>query len=124
MTFGYPASVMEHVRSGKLRMLAVGSAQRLALIPDVPTVAESGVPGYYSDTWTGIVAPAGTPGPIVAKLNEAVNYALEQNRAQLAALGYIVLGGTPDTMRQRIQHEMATITPLVARVMKTKQGAH
>ena len=63
---------LPHVRSGKLRALAVSEDKRAPQLPDVPTAAEAGVPGYYSTTWAGIVVPKGTPEPIVAKLNAAI----------------------------------------------------
>jgi tripartite-type tricarboxylate transporter receptor subunit TctC len=123
MMFSYPASIMDYVKSGRVRMIAVGSPQRLPLIPDVPTIAESGVPGYDSDTWTGLVAPAGTPDAIVDKLNRAVNVALEQNRAQLNAQGYVILGGSPQAMRKRISDELKNLTPLIAQIMKVAGAA-
>ena len=63
---------MPHIRSGKLRALGVGAASRNPVLPDVPTIAEAGVPGYEADNWWGIVAPAGTPAPIVEKLHKAI----------------------------------------------------
>jgi tripartite-type tricarboxylate transporter receptor subunit TctC len=65
-------SVVPHVKSGRLRALAVGSAKRTPALPEVPTVAESGVPGYEYTTWYGIFAPRKTPAPIVAKLNAEI----------------------------------------------------
>ena len=65
-------SVVPHVRSGRLRALAIGSAKRTPALPDVPTVAESGVPGYEYTTWYGIFAPAGTPAPILGRLNAEI----------------------------------------------------
>ena len=61
-----------HIKSGKLRPLGVGGTQRSAVLPDVPTIAEAGVPGYAAENWWGIVAPAGTPAPIVEKLHKAL----------------------------------------------------
>jgi tripartite-type tricarboxylate transporter receptor subunit TctC len=65
-------SVVPHVRSGRLRALAIGSAKRTPALPDVPTVAESGVPGYEYTTWYGIFAPARTPAPILGRLNAEI----------------------------------------------------
>jgi tripartite-type tricarboxylate transporter receptor subunit TctC len=77
------------VRSGKLRALGVGGKTRSAVLPDVPTVAEAGVPGYEVSNWIGIVAPAGTPEPIVAKLHQEISAILETTEVQrqLAAQG-------------------------------------
>ncbi|HSN32590.1 MAG TPA: tripartite tricarboxylate transporter substrate binding protein, partial [Ideonella sp.] len=75
-TFTGSPAVLPHVRSGRLRALAVSSAQRLAALPDVPTVAESGYPGFETDQWYGVVAPAGTPAATVSRLNDEINKAL------------------------------------------------
>lgn len=93
---GYPA-VAGHMKGGKLRVLATAGARRSALQPGVPTIAELGVPGYEMDSWLGIMAPAGTPRPVIDKLNAAFNRALAvpQVREKLAAQGLDVLGGTP-----------------------------
>ena len=72
MSFGSIPSTITHLRSGKLRALGVGSLKRNALVPDVPTIDESGLPGYEFSNWIGIVAPAGTPPAIVAKLHQAL----------------------------------------------------
>jgi tripartite-type tricarboxylate transporter receptor subunit TctC len=67
--FGGMIGTLAHVKSGRLKALAVSSARRSAVVPDLPTVAESGFPGYEAATWYGVLAPAGTPAPIVKKLN-------------------------------------------------------
>ena len=79
-----PGSLMPFVEAGKLRPLAVTGDKRLADLPDVPTMAESGFPDFLMTFWTGIVAPAGTPEPIVARLNTAINKALESKAMQSA----------------------------------------
>jgi tripartite-type tricarboxylate transporter receptor subunit TctC len=73
MVFGSIPSTITHLRSGKLRALGVGAAQRSALLPNVPTISESGLPGYQAANWIGIVAPAGTPDAIVAKLHKEIS---------------------------------------------------
>ncbi len=119
MMFSYVGSILPGVKSGRLRMLAVGSPKRLPAIPDVPTVAEVlKKPGYDSDTWTGLVVPVGTPAPIVERLNKAAHFALEQNREYLISSGYVIIGGTPKQMEQRIATELKTVTPLLAKIMK------
>jgi tripartite-type tricarboxylate transporter receptor subunit TctC len=70
------ASAANHVKAGRLRMLAVTSAKRSQAFPDVPTAQEAGVPGYVYETWFGLFAPAGTPQPILAKLNQSTVKAL------------------------------------------------
>jgi tripartite-type tricarboxylate transporter receptor subunit TctC len=73
MAFGSVPSTITHLRSGKVRALGVGAAKRNALIPEVPTVAEGGLPGYEVANWIGIVAPAGTPRPIIARLYSEIS---------------------------------------------------
>ena len=86
-----------HVKSGKLRILAVSSAERLSSIPDVPTVAESGYPGFVTGSWQGILAPPGTPREIVAKLGAEVDkiLATPEMKEKLAAQGAEVRVMTP-----------------------------
>lgn len=107
---GVPA-LLSHVKAGRMRALAVSSPKRLALLPDVPTVAESGVPGtrgFEADQWYGLVAPAGTPGDIVALLNQHVNRALTsvEVRARLAAEGAEATPATPEAFGQLIAAEI------------------
>ena len=89
---------MPHVRSGKLRALGVTSAKRVANAPDIPTIAEEGVPGYESLQWYGLLAPAGTPREIVARLNREVVAVLRtpEISARLANDGAEVVAGTPE----------------------------
>jgi tripartite-type tricarboxylate transporter receptor subunit TctC len=89
------------IRSGKLRALGTSGAKRAALLPDVPTLAEAGAPGFESLTTFGLFTPAGTPSQIVQKLNAVLNEVLRdpQTRGQLAAQGYELDGGSPDAYR-------------------------
>jgi tripartite-type tricarboxylate transporter receptor subunit TctC len=73
-----PPSVMGHVQGGKLRALAVTSKKRHPMMPDVPTTAEAGLPGFELEAWVGLFVPAGTPPDVIAKLSENVKKALEQ----------------------------------------------
>ena len=114
MITGMPA-VMPHVRSGRLRILAVGNAKRLTSMPEVPTIAESGVPGYDATQWYGVLAPAGTPRDIVMKLNAEMKKALARTdvREQLAADGTVPVGNTPEEFGAHIKAEIARWAPVV-----------
>jgi tripartite-type tricarboxylate transporter receptor subunit TctC len=94
--FGTPPSVLPLIQSGKLRALAVTSLKRMPAIPNIPTVAESGYPGFDAEDWKAIVAPAGTPAAVVDELNKAVNDALKQPETlkRFDAEGSTALGGT------------------------------
>jgi len=91
-----PVSVLPHIRSGKLKAIAVTSAQRYPLLPQVPTVAEQGLPGFDVSGWYGISAPKGTPPAIIAKLNEAINKSLQSKDllARYETTGVEPLGGS------------------------------
>jgi tripartite-type tricarboxylate transporter receptor subunit TctC len=93
-----PVEVMAHIRAGRLRALAVASDRRFPLLPDVPTVAEAGLPGYEASVWWGLVAPANTPPEIVRQLNAETNKALSNPAIanKLAELGVVVTPGTSD----------------------------
>jgi tripartite-type tricarboxylate transporter receptor subunit TctC len=93
-----PVEVMAHIRAGRLRALAVASDKRFPLLPDVPTAAEAGFPGYEASVWWGFVAPAKTPPEIVRQLNAETNKALANPAIanKLGELGVVVTPGTPD----------------------------
>lgn len=97
------------VKEGKLRALAVTGRQRLASLPDVPTVAESGVPGYEWTFWYGLLVSARTPAPVVEQLHRDMTGVLQlpQVRRQLATMGVDVVAGTPGEFRQLIEAEVA-----------------
>jgi tripartite-type tricarboxylate transporter receptor subunit TctC len=107
-TFTGAPAVLPRVKSGRLRALAVSSPQRLAVAPDVPTVAESGYPGFEADQWYGIVAPAGTPAAVVARLNAEINkaLALPDVAQQLAVEGAVPVPGTPQAFGDLIRREI------------------
>ncbi len=109
------ASVVGQVREGNLRALAVTGAKRSPLFPDVPTVAEAGLPGYQAELHYGIVAPAGTPPAIIAKLNSALNNALADAdvRSRLAADGTETLPGTPEAYAADIANEEAKWSAII-----------
>ena len=89
--WGFTAGLAAHIRQGALRALAVGSKERSPALPDVPTVAEAGVPGYEAVSWVGMVAPAGTPGPVIDKLWSGVDTALKE-----PSVRDIIIGGGSD----------------------------
>lgn len=95
------ATALPHIKSGRIRALAAASSQRLQLLPQVPTLSESGVPGFEASSWLGIVAPAKTPAAVVAKLNTAINQALTdpEVRSRIAAAGADATPGTPEAFR-------------------------
>ena len=106
---------LPHVRSGKLKLIAVLSAARSTNYPDVPTIAESGFPGFEASVWYGIVAPAGTPKPIVQKLHDEVQKALTTKdvKERMAAVGGEVAPGSTDMFAQLIRSEAQRYTRLV-----------
>jgi len=107
--FGLIASTLQHVRSGALRVLAVTTTKRLAALPDVPTIAELGYPGYEISSWQGIFAPAGTPKEIVGKLNAEVvqMLALPVVRQRISREGADPIGSAPAEFTERFRDEVA-----------------
>ena len=104
-----PLEVMSHIKSQRLRVLAVASDQRVALLPDVPTVSEAGVPGFEASVWWGLVAPAKTPHEIVVRLNAATLQALADAsvKGKLTDLGVVITAGTPEQFGDFIRAEDA-----------------
>jgi tripartite-type tricarboxylate transporter receptor subunit TctC len=105
MMFSTVGTSLPHVRAGKLRVIAVGSDKRTAVYPDVPTIAEAGVPGYASYEWNAIYAPAATPPAIIARLNQAFVNALKQPTviARIGEFNGEIIASTPqelDTFRR------------------------
>lgn len=106
--FDNTPSALPHVKAGKLRAVAVTSAQRMPLLPDVPTVAESGYPGFDVQSWFAIAAPAGTPRPVVDRLNAALNKALANAdvRERMRDLAATPEPGTPEQCRNFAMSEI------------------
>jgi tripartite-type tricarboxylate transporter receptor subunit TctC len=98
-------SVIQHIHAGKLRALAVSSVKRSRSLPETPTVAEKGFPGFEAGSWFGFFAPRGTPEPVIAALNKAVNEALPSLEAQMVREGADPVGGTPAQFGQFVQKE-------------------
>ena len=110
-------SITPIARSGKVRALAVSGDHRSPAFPNLPTIAEAGVPGYVAATWTGIVAPAGVPRPVVDKLNAAVNKALKSDAflEKFATFGDEPGGGTPEDFAATIKADSAKWADVVKR---------
>ena len=108
-------SAITHIRSGKLRALATTGARRSPTLPDLPTVVETGVPGYESTAWFGIAAPVGTPREIIARLNADGQKAVRAPEfvKRMTDLGYEIVGGTPEQMASMIQDEYKRWGPIV-----------
>jgi tripartite-type tricarboxylate transporter receptor subunit TctC len=102
-------SIAPQARQGAVRALAVSGAARSPALPELPTIAEAGVPGYEAGTWTGIIAPAGLPRPIRDRLNAAVNKAIGSAafRERAAAFGDEGGGGTPEDFAQLVRRDSA-----------------
>ena len=98
-------SVIQHIQAGKLRAIAVTSVKRSRSMPEVPTVAEKGFPGFEAGSWFGFFAPKGTPEPVIASLNKAVNDVLPALEAQMVREGADPVGGTPAQFGQFVQKE-------------------
>ena len=108
LMFDTVAAIQPLVKGGIVKALAVTTAKRSAAAPDVPTMAEAGMPGYETSTWGGVLAPAGTPKEIVAKLNAEINKALvaPDVKSKLESAGIEVAGGSPEQFGAFIQSEM------------------
>ena len=101
-------SMLNAIQSGKVRALAVTSKRRSALLPDVPTMEEAGMAGFEVVAWGGIVVPAGTPRPVIARLNREINNWLQApaTKAEMAQVGQVALGGTPEFFKTHIDSEV------------------
>jgi len=108
------ANLMPHVATGKLRALAVATPQRSPNAPDLPTIAESGLPGFNATAWQGLVGPAGMPPDVVKRLNDAVNrvMAMPAIREKLLAGGLDPVGGTPADFSRFIESEIGKWTKI------------
>jgi tripartite-type tricarboxylate transporter receptor subunit TctC len=115
MMFDNIPSALPHIKAGKLRALAVTGAKRDPLLPDVPTVAEAGVPGYESGVWFGLAVPAGTPKDEITRLNEAAAKGTKAPEfiKRMTELGYTIIGSTPEQMAEMNKVETARWGPIV-----------
>jgi len=100
---------LPHIKSGKLRALAVSSTKRVAALPDVPTFAEAGFPGMEDYTWIGVFLPAGTPAPIVQRLNDAINRAMQAAdvKERIESFAFDLVGGSPQQTADYVRAEVS-----------------
>ena len=115
MTFDPLATSLPMIKDGKLRVLAIAGPARVSALPDVPTMAESGYQSFTVGAWTALLAPKGTPAPIIAKLNAAANAALQSEpmKSTLAKLGAQPRGGTPQALADHMANEQKKWAPIV-----------
>lgn len=116
MMFSPIQNVLTQVKEGKLRPIAVTLTKRAALLPDVPTIAESGYPGFEAGIWYGLFAPAGTPAPVIARLNSEAVKAMTQpdSRSKLGNLAIEAVGGSPEELAASVKNGI----PMWAKVVK------
>jgi tripartite-type tricarboxylate transporter receptor subunit TctC len=115
MLFAGTEALMQHVKAGKLRALVVGTAKRLAAYPDIPSVAESGLPDYDVVAWHGLVAPRGVPPAIIARINAELNAGLKvkEMEARLEPTGVGAAGGTPEQFGALLQAEIVRYSKVI-----------
>jgi tripartite-type tricarboxylate transporter receptor subunit TctC len=108
MAFNPPPPLLPHIQSGTIRALAITTLKRTAVLPEVPTIAESGFPGFEATTWHALVAPAGTPKDVIATLHRATAATVNDPpvRKALTDLGIDVVGGTPEELRAYVKSEI------------------
>ncbi len=109
------AAYVPFVKEGKLRALAIAGGTRWPVLPDVPTVAESGLPGFEASVWYALFAPTGTPPDVIAKLNAATNAYLKTPQAKelFDQLGVEAAGGTPDDLKSFVAKELDKWGPII-----------
>lgn len=115
LTFSSQPSTIPHIKEGRLRPLGITSAKRSSFTPDIPTIAESGVPGYETTAWYGVIAPAGTPAPVIARLNLELTKLLDQTeiKAAIAAQSFEIMPSDPRQFGGFIKTELVKWTKVV-----------
>ena len=115
MLFNTVGSVQPSVKSGRLRALAVTTTSRSGALPDVPTMAEAGLPGFEMQSWFGLLAPAGTPRPIISRLNAETIKALNtpEMKSAIATMGANIMSGSPEQFADHIKSEIGRIGEIV-----------
>jgi tripartite-type tricarboxylate transporter receptor subunit TctC len=118
MMFAVMAPLQAHIQAGKLRAIAVTTPKPFPLLPGIPSIAESGFPGFESQAWNGILIPAGTPKPIVTRLSTEINAILKDPEVvkKLEAQGFALVGGTPEEFSALIKAETDRWGPVVKKL--------
>jgi tripartite-type tricarboxylate transporter receptor subunit TctC len=126
MAIAGAVSSIPHVKSGKLRALAIGDSKRSAYLPEIPTIAESGVPGYQASIWSGMFAPAKTPRPIIERLNKDVVKIVQARdfKDQLLQLGSDAVGNTPEEWGRFIEEEIVKWAKIAKAAGMREENAH
>jgi tripartite-type tricarboxylate transporter receptor subunit TctC len=121
--FDFYAALQGAVRDHELKVLATGGPERMPWLPDVPTVAESGVPGYEVTSWNGLSGPVGLPEAIVTRLNHEINQVLQEPDVQAKARGFgiLVRGSTPQEMQSRLRADVAKWATVIDKTGLAKQ---
>ena len=116
--FAVMQPLQAQVQAGKLRAIAVTTGKRFPLLPDLPTIAESGYPGFEALAWNGVMVPAATPKPVIARLNAEMNAILKQPDVveKMQASGFDLIGGTPEDFGNLIKRETDTWTPVIRKL--------
>lgn len=115
--FAALSNVQAQVQSGQVKLIAISNAKRSSALPDVPTVAEQGFPGFDATTWNGFMAPASTPHEVITRLNKAIGQILAQPEVQkkLLSVGAETAGGTPEQFAALIKRETAAWASVIER---------
>jgi tripartite-type tricarboxylate transporter receptor subunit TctC len=118
MIFAVMQPLQAQIQAGKLRAIAVTTAKRFPLLPDLPTIAESGYPGFEALAWNGLLVPAGTPRPIVVRLNAEINAVLKQPDVlkKMNEAGFDLIGGSPEDFGRLIAGETDKWAPVIRKV--------
>ncbi|MGH8662814.1 MAG: Bug family tripartite tricarboxylate transporter substrate binding protein [Burkholderiales bacterium] len=118
LLFGSAVAIQPHLHSGRIKVLAVTGLKRVGSLPKVPTVAESGVPGFEEGNWQAVLVPSGTPGAIVSKLNQELVRIVKETdvNAQILKVGANVIGDTPEQTNARIRADLKKYGELIKRL--------
>jgi tripartite-type tricarboxylate transporter receptor subunit TctC len=118
MMFAVMQPLQAQIQAGKLRALAVTSGKRFPLLPDTPTIAESGYPGFEALAWNGVMVPAATPKPIIARLNAEIEAILKDPEvvARMQAQGFALVGGSPEAFGALVKSETERWAPVIKKV--------
>ena len=118
MIFAVMQPLQAQIQAGKLRAIAVTTAKRFPLLPDLPAIAESGYPGFEALAWNGLMVPAGTPKPVIDRINAEVNgvFKMPDVLQKMNGLGFDLIGGTPDDFARLLRDEQDRWAPVVKRL--------